>query len=183
MTVHTVQRSRKFCKASILDFHRGMNTDFWFWGFCTVCKINFLMAFREPLWVPSSMVIGRSVREQRIGMPPYIGVGWVWVESSSQQYQPRGRATTKQNLGTTNPTIKKKQTHIQAQLMLNHTSPSHYTTPFRWLIHRFPSHPHFVNHSVVGPLLSKLPSSNLSSNRIGPLLHTADSAHTHSTPI
>jgi hypothetical protein len=34
----------------ILDFHREMNTDFWFWGFCTVCKVNFLATFREPLW-------------------------------------------------------------------------------------------------------------------------------------
>ena len=30
---------------------------FWFWGFCTVCEVNFLTTFREPLWVPSSMVI------------------------------------------------------------------------------------------------------------------------------
>ena len=34
--------------------------DFWFWGFCTVCKVNFPTTFREPLWVPSSMVISSS---------------------------------------------------------------------------------------------------------------------------
>ena len=42
----------------ILDFHSGMNTDFWFWEFCTVYKVNFLTSLRESLWVPSSMVIG-----------------------------------------------------------------------------------------------------------------------------
>ena len=29
-----------------------MDTDFWFWGFCTVCKVNFPTMFREPLWDP-----------------------------------------------------------------------------------------------------------------------------------
>jgi hypothetical protein len=38
----------------ILDFHRGININFWFWGSCTVCEVNFLMTFREPLWVPKS---------------------------------------------------------------------------------------------------------------------------------
>ena len=83
---------------------------------------------------------------------------------------------------TWKPTIKKKQTHIQAQLMLNHTSPSHYTTPFHKLISRFPPHPHFISHHLVGPLLSKRPSPNSSSNRIGPCC-TPRTAHTHSTPI
>ena len=26
-------------------------------GFGTVCKVNFLTTFREPLWVPSAMII------------------------------------------------------------------------------------------------------------------------------
>jgi hypothetical protein len=32
------------------------DTDFWFWGFFTVCKVHFLTTFRESLWVPSLMV-------------------------------------------------------------------------------------------------------------------------------
>jgi hypothetical protein len=44
----------------VLDFHRGMNTDFWCWGFCTVCRVSLLTTFREPLWVPYSMVIERK---------------------------------------------------------------------------------------------------------------------------
>jgi hypothetical protein len=39
----------------ILDFHRGMNTDFWCWGLCTVCEVNLPTTFREPLWVPLKM--------------------------------------------------------------------------------------------------------------------------------
>ena len=34
------------------------DTDSRFWGFGTVCRISMPTAFREPLWVPSSMVIG-----------------------------------------------------------------------------------------------------------------------------
>jgi hypothetical protein len=30
----------------------GMNTDFWFWGFCTMCKIDFLTTFRDPQRLP-----------------------------------------------------------------------------------------------------------------------------------
>ena len=37
-----------------------MNTDFWFWGFCMVCKVSVPTTFREPLWFPSSMVIERE---------------------------------------------------------------------------------------------------------------------------
>jgi hypothetical protein len=29
-----------------------LNTDFWFWGFCTVCKINFPTTFRDPQRLP-----------------------------------------------------------------------------------------------------------------------------------
>jgi hypothetical protein len=29
---------RDNCTCLILDFHCGINTDFWFLGFCTVCK-------------------------------------------------------------------------------------------------------------------------------------------------
>jgi hypothetical protein len=29
-----------------------MNTDFWFWVFCAVCKVDSPTTFREPLWVP-----------------------------------------------------------------------------------------------------------------------------------
>jgi hypothetical protein len=36
----------------IFYYHRGINTDFWFWWFCMVCRINF-PTFREPLWVSS----------------------------------------------------------------------------------------------------------------------------------
>jgi hypothetical protein len=56
-------------KILILDFHPGMDTDFWFWGFFTVCRVNFATTFREPLWLPSSTVISWSVNEQRSGMP------------------------------------------------------------------------------------------------------------------
>jgi hypothetical protein len=31
--------------------------DFWFLGFCTVCKVSFLTTFGDPLWVSPSMVI------------------------------------------------------------------------------------------------------------------------------
>jgi hypothetical protein len=65
-------------------------TDFWFWGFCTVCKINFLTTFREPLWVQSSVVVS-----SRTG-------------SSSKQYQLRGQTPTKQNMETGRPAVKKK---------------------------------------------------------------------------
>jgi hypothetical protein len=37
----------------ILNFHRGMNIDFWFWGFCMVCEVNFPTTFREQRWFPS----------------------------------------------------------------------------------------------------------------------------------
>jgi hypothetical protein len=36
----------------ILDFHRGVNTDFWFYGFCTVCEVNFPTTFRDPQRLP-----------------------------------------------------------------------------------------------------------------------------------
>jgi hypothetical protein len=29
-----------------------MNPGFWFWGFCTVCEVNFPTTLREMLWVP-----------------------------------------------------------------------------------------------------------------------------------
>jgi hypothetical protein len=32
--------------------------------------------------VPSSVVIGWSVNERQIGMPPYTEVEWVWAESA-----------------------------------------------------------------------------------------------------
>jgi hypothetical protein len=42
------------CKILIVGFHGGMNTDFWFWGFCTVCKIpktkNQQRASQSPSW-------------------------------------------------------------------------------------------------------------------------------------
>jgi hypothetical protein len=44
----------------ILDFYRGLIIDFWFWDFCTVCKVNF-PTFRKPLWVPSSLVRSQNV--------------------------------------------------------------------------------------------------------------------------
>jgi hypothetical protein len=47
-----------------------------------VCEVNFPMTFREPLWVPSSLVLSQSVNEQRSGMLPYVGVEWVWAESA-----------------------------------------------------------------------------------------------------
>ena len=32
----------------ILDFHRGMNIDFWFWGLCTVWEVSLPTAFWKP---------------------------------------------------------------------------------------------------------------------------------------
>jgi hypothetical protein len=40
--------------------HRGMNIYFWFWGFCTVCEVNFPTTFRKPLWVLYSLVSDTS---------------------------------------------------------------------------------------------------------------------------
>jgi hypothetical protein len=60
----------QYIRFLILDFHRRMNTDFWFWGFCTVCKVYFLTSFLDPLWVPSLMVICWSVSEHPLR--PYI---------------------------------------------------------------------------------------------------------------
>jgi hypothetical protein len=31
-----IDLQQKYFKNLILDFHHGMNTDFWFWGLCTV---------------------------------------------------------------------------------------------------------------------------------------------------
>jgi hypothetical protein len=43
-------------------FHKtSFQIGFWFWGFCTVCKINFPTTFREPLWIPSLMVISYTL--------------------------------------------------------------------------------------------------------------------------
>jgi hypothetical protein len=42
----------------ILNFHSGMSIDFSLLGFYTVCEVNFPTTFREPLWVPSSLVMG-----------------------------------------------------------------------------------------------------------------------------
>ena len=74
------------------------------------------------------------------------------------------------------PQIKKKQIHIQAQLMLNHTPLPHYTTPSRQLIRRFPPQLHCISHTLVGP-------TAVLKTFASPLLPSADSAHTHSTPI
>jgi hypothetical protein len=41
----------------ILEFHLRMNIDFWFWGFCTVCEINFPKTFRGPMWVPKPVLL------------------------------------------------------------------------------------------------------------------------------
>ena len=48
---------------------------FWFWGFCTVCKVNLPTTFRKPLSVPSLLVMSKNAKNQRRGMLPYI-----WVE-------------------------------------------------------------------------------------------------------
>jgi hypothetical protein len=58
------------------------NIDFRLWGFCTVCKISFTTTFREPLWVPSSMVIERKWAAE--WHAAHIGVEWVWAESAGQ---------------------------------------------------------------------------------------------------
>jgi hypothetical protein len=47
-----------------------------------VCRVDQLMTFQKLLWVPSSMVWSQSKNVQWIGMSPYIGVEWVWVESA-----------------------------------------------------------------------------------------------------
>ena len=39
-----------------------MNIDFWFYVFCTVCEVNFPTTFREPLRVPSSLIMSQSVK-------------------------------------------------------------------------------------------------------------------------
>jgi hypothetical protein len=64
----------------ILDFHRGINIVFWFWGFCMVCEVNLLMTFWKLLWVLSSLVMSWNENEQRSGVLPFIGVEWVWAE-------------------------------------------------------------------------------------------------------
>ena len=46
----------------ILDFYRGINIVFWFWGFRTVCEVNLLTTFRKRLWVPSSLVMSHVFR-------------------------------------------------------------------------------------------------------------------------
>ena len=51
-----------------------MNIDFWFYGFYTVCEVNLPTTFREPLLVPSSLVINQSVNKQQSRVLPYIGV-------------------------------------------------------------------------------------------------------------
>jgi hypothetical protein len=45
-----------FTQTHLTNFHVPA---FWFWGFCTACKVNY-STFREPLWVPSSKVISQS---------------------------------------------------------------------------------------------------------------------------
>jgi hypothetical protein len=90
--------------------------------------------------------------------------------SSSKQYHPWGRTPTKQNMETGNPATKKKQTHNQAQLMLNHPSLSHYTIPFRWLIQ--PASPTTTLHLPSSTRIRFSPNNlhqlKSSSNRTGP---------------
>ena len=45
-------------------------------------EVNLPTTFRDPLWVPSSLVMSQSVNEQRSGMPHYIGVERMWAESA-----------------------------------------------------------------------------------------------------
>jgi hypothetical protein len=47
----------------ILDFRRGVDTDFWFWGFCSVCEVNFSKTLRESLWILSSLVMSQNIND------------------------------------------------------------------------------------------------------------------------
>jgi hypothetical protein len=62
--------------------------------------------------------------------------------------------------------IKKKYTHIQDQLMFNHTSPTDYTIQFRQLIPA--PHLHCISHPLVGSVALQTTFEKSSSNWIGP---------------
>ena len=152
----------------ISDFHCGMNTDFLVLGFCTVCKVNLLKTFRKTAVGP---IFNGHQPEHK------CAADWdAALYRGSSLHQLRGRPTAKHNLATSNPTIKKKQIHTQAQLMLNHTPLPHHTTPFRQLILQFPPQLHCISQPLVGPVA-------LLTTFTSPLLPTAHSAHTHFTPI
>jgi hypothetical protein len=80
--------------------------NFWSWGFCTVCEVNFATTFWEPLWVPSSLVMSQNVNEQQSGVLPYRGVQYAVCSGGQSDLSPQiGHSCTLQTPPTLTPPL------------------------------------------------------------------------------
>jgi hypothetical protein len=84
------------------------HTNFWFWGFCTVYKVNFLRTLWESLWDPSSMVIGWSPNLWPLKMGPTAAPE---ATSRSLPYTPYKIPKTKNQYSFHCESLKWKQIH------------------------------------------------------------------------